>query len=137
MEILIDTNIILDVAQKREEYFENSYKVFERCILGKNNGYLSSHSLSDIFFIMRKSHSVAERKNTIAALCKYFTIIEESGDDYLYVAENQFMADLEDGLQIRCAENFSLDFIVTRNIKDFSSSSVKPVTPADFILLSA
>ncbi|WP_178841804.1 hypothetical protein [uncultured Treponema sp.] len=45
------------------------------------------------------------------------------------------MTDLEDGLQIRCAETNNLDYIITRNIKDFFNSPVPAIEPQKFIKL--
>lgn len=133
MEILIDTNIILDIVQKREPWFSSSYLVFKSCIQKKHNGYVSAHSLSDIFFILRKTCDLQARKNVITLLCTYFTVIPEDGNAYLSVAQNQMMEDLEDGLQMHCAENCNLDYIITRNIKDFSNSSISAIEPQEFI----
>ena len=49
MKLLIDTNIVIDVLQKREPWFSYSYRILERCISGIDEGFLSAHSLSDIF----------------------------------------------------------------------------------------
>ncbi|WP_374041753.1 PIN domain-containing protein [uncultured Treponema sp.] len=54
MELLIDTNIVLDIVQQREPWFSSSYSVFKSCIQKKHNGYVSAHSISDLFFILRK-----------------------------------------------------------------------------------
>lgn len=41
--------------------------------------------------------------------------------------------DFEDCLQDECAKEIKADYIVTRNITDFSHSDVKAVTPEDFL----
>lgn len=58
MELLIDTNIVIDILQKRQPWFADSYSVVAGCIQGRHNGYVTAHSLSDLFFILRKSHDV-------------------------------------------------------------------------------
>lgn len=70
MELLIDTNIIIDILQKRQPWFTDSYSVVASCIQGKNKGYVTAHSLSDLFFILRKSHNITARKNVVVLLCK-------------------------------------------------------------------
>ena len=42
--ILIDTNIVLDLVQKREPYSENASKIINSCVIGENIGYFSAHS---------------------------------------------------------------------------------------------
>ena len=42
--------------------------------------------------------------------------------------------DLEDSLQMQCAYREDLDYILTRNIKDFRDSKIKAISPEDFLL---
>lgn len=133
MDVLIDTNIVLDVLQNREPFSEDSKKILALCIQAKLNGFMTAHSLCDIFYILRKDLNVAERLSLIDRLCKYMTIISEHQSDFEAVAENQFTKDLEDGLQMECSKNHSLKYIITRNVKDFSGSKVVAITPADFL----
>lgn len=39
----------------------------------------------------------------------------------------------EDAMQYKCAEKAKADYIVTRNIKDFKTASIKVGTPEDFL----
>ncbi|MDO5773559.1 MAG: PIN domain-containing protein [Spirochaetales bacterium] len=104
MKILIDTNIILDLIQSREPFSENASKIVNSCVKKENEGYISAHSLSDIFFILRKDKTVEERKTLILNLCNFFTVIPEDKNFYTAVCQNNNWADLEDGLQMKCAD---------------------------------
>ena len=35
---------------------------------------------------------------------------------------------MEDGLQMKCAENANIDYIVTENLKDFTNSTVPSIS---------
>lgn len=48
MKILIDTNIFIDMFQKRMPFMEASARVVESCVVGQNTGYVSAHSVSDM-----------------------------------------------------------------------------------------
>ena len=136
MRILIDTNIILDLVQKREPHCENASKIINSCVKLENFGYISAHSLTDLFFILRKYKTIAERKALILNICKYFKIIPENKDCFVSVCNNPDWNDLEDGLQMKCAENEKLDYIITRDEKNgFTNSPVSIITPADFLKL--
>ena len=136
MRILIDTNIILDLVQDREPYSENASKIINSCIRGKNKGYLSSHSLVDLFFILRKDKTIKERKTLILNLCKFFTIIPEENQYFVSICNNHNWNDLEDGLQMKCAEAEKLDYIITRDRENgFKNSPVKTMAPEKFLTL--
>lgn len=134
MNILIDTNIILDVIQKRQPFFNNANKIFQQCICKVHNGFITAHSISDVFFITRKSHSLDDRKNVIKLFCNFFTIISEEKNDFLSFSNNSDWNDLEDALQMKCAEKTNLDYIITRDAENgFKNSPVKIISPADFL----
>ena len=132
MELLIDTNIFLDMFQNRQPFLDSAIKIISSCVKKENNGYVSSHSVSDLFYILRKDFSADKRKEFIRFISSFFTIITEDNDDFL-IASSNLLPDLEDSLQMRCAQKCQLDFIITRNIKDFETSSIRPILPDDFI----
>ena len=137
MRILIDTNIILDLIQIRQPFSDNASKIINSCVKKENQGFISAHSLSDIFFILRKDKTVEERKTLILNLCKFFTIIAEDKNFYTTVCQNNDWNDLEDGLQMKCADSEKLDYIVTRDSgKGFNNSPVKVISTEDFLKMT-
>ena len=134
MKILIDTNIILDLIQSREPFSENASKIINSCVKKENEGYISAHSLSDIFFILRKDKTVEERKALILNLCSFFIVIPEDKNFYTAVCQNNDWNDLEDGLQMKCADFENLEYIVTRDAgKGFNNSPVKVISAENFL----
>jgi predicted nucleic acid-binding protein len=134
--LLIDTNIVLDWILERRPLAEPAKQVIELCIKGNLRGYLAAHTLLNIFFIIRKEKNVAERKEILLMLCDCFEIINVEKSMLIYVLENEKWQDLEDGLQMQCAAHEKLDYIITRNIKDFTHSEVKALLPEDFLKLT-
>ena len=135
MKILIDTNIILDLIKSREPFSENASKIINSCVKKENEGYISAHSLSDIFFILRKDKTVEERKALILNLCSFFIVIPEDKNFYTAVCQNNDWNDLEDGLQMKCADFENLDYIVTRDAgKGFNNSPVKVISAENFLI---
>ena len=136
MRVLIDTNIVLDLVQNREPHSDNASKIINSCVKGENDGFISAHSLTDLFFILRKDKSVDERKSIVLNLCKFFRVIPESKIFFIEVCNNPDWNDLEDGLQMKCAEIEKLDFIITRDGENgFKNSPVKIINPEDFLKL--
>lgn len=54
MRILIDTNIIIDILEKREPYFEESYKVLRKCLEEGIECLVTASAATDIFYLLRK-----------------------------------------------------------------------------------
>lgn len=131
--ILVDTNVILDMVQKREPFSKDAAEIIASCITKKNKGYVTAHSLCDLFFILRKDIDVQGRMQLIKLLCSHFGILSETKNDFIAVTDNNALKDLEDGLQMQCSLAAGLDYIVTRNISDFSISKVPAITPSNFL----
>ena len=65
-----------------------------------------------------------------------FDILSVSGINesvLLTALDNENFTDFEDCLQDECAVSVFADYIITRNVKDFSVSHIRAVTPTDFI----
>lgn len=65
--ILIDTNVLLDYLLEREPFFEDAKKVISSCTEGNTKGCIAAHSISNMFFILRKDYTAKEStlKNTL------------------------------------------------------------------------
>jgi predicted nucleic acid-binding protein len=132
-DLLIDTNIILDWILDRQPFAKASKNVMELCIKNVLCGYLAAHTILNIFYIIRKDKSVSERKEIHLMLCDSFEIIDVEKPMIVEALENEKWQDLEDGLQMLCAAQQKLDYIITRNIKDFTNSKIEALSPEDFL----
>lgn len=49
------------------------------------------------------------------------------------INENEDFSDFEDCLQMECARDYGVKYIVTRNIADYEKSEIKAISPSDFL----
>jgi len=130
MKVLIDTNVILDVLCNRKGFIEDSLRVFKFCEVNQITGYISALSVPNIVYIMRKELDKERIKEILATLNSLFTVVDLRESDLTKAADLDF-ADYEDALQSACAARAKVDYIVTRNIKDFKSSAVPAIKPVE------
>lgn len=130
MKVLIDTNIILDVLCNRHDFLEDSAKVFKFCEVRKISGYVSALSIPNIIYIMRKELDGKEIKDILEKLSLIFSIADLRADDLKKAADMGF-EDYEDAVQSACASRIRMDYIITRNIKDFAGSKVAAIKPSE------
>lgn len=130
MKILIDTNVILDVLCNRKEFVDDSAKVFKLCEVKKLTGYISALSIPNIVYIMRKELDEEKIREVIDKLSLVFNIVDLKGDD-LKKATTLDFSDYEDAVQSQQATRIKVDYIVTRNIKDYKNSKVMAIKPAE------
>lgn len=131
LNILLDTNVIIDAVLERNSNNKNALKILTKCIEKKINGFVTSHSLCDFFYITRKDISLELRKKILILISSNLTILIESNDEFQIALNKDFFFDIEDGLQMQCAESACLDYIVTENTKDFSNSIIPAIPVTD------
>jgi predicted nucleic acid-binding protein len=133
MNVLIDTNIALDVLLDRRPFSETSMRVIVLSEKRRINAFVSASAVTDIYYIIRKT---LKSKNSAIELLKKFikTIniapVEES---HIYEALDLNWNDFEDVIQYVVGKSKNVEYIVTRNQPDFQCLDVKIVSPEDFL----
>lgn len=128
MIVLIDTNIILDVLCTRSGLYEASARVMKLCEIGRISGVISALTVPNIVYIMRKELDAQRTREIIEKLQLILTVADLKASDINKAISLDFK-DIEDALQSACALRVRAEYIVTRNIKDFSGSGVMAISP--------
>ena len=131
--ILIDTNVLLDYLLEREPFFEDAKNVILLCIKGKIKGCIAAHSISNMFYILRKDYTTEERREILFNLCEIFDVEGIDKIKLLSGLVNDNFSDFEDCLQMECAKSYGAEYIVTRNVSDYSVSNIKAIKPSDYL----
>ena len=135
MKILVDTNIIIDALTGREPFRESAEQIFMLAANVIEHMYITAGSATDIYYLMRKHlHNTEQAKDTVSKLYQLFGILDVTAKD-CHDALLSDMKDYEDAVISCCAKRNQMDYIVTRNIKDYEKSKVKALLPDDFIKL--
>jgi predicted nucleic acid-binding protein len=126
MKILIDTDILLDVALSREPYLKNSSDVL-RWVENGGQAAVAWHTLTNLAYILKSGG----RKY----LTRLLQLVEVApvGTSGAKHAMALSMNDIEDAFQVASALAWKADFIVTRNTHDFRHSPVAAISPAEFL----
>ena len=131
--ILIDTNVLLDYLLEREPFFEDAKKVILSCTEGNTKGCIAAHSISNMFFILRKDYTAKERREILSNLCTIFDVEGIDKAKLLSGLANEKFSDFEDCLQMECAKSYGAEYIVTRNVSDYSVSDIKAILPNEYL----
>jgi predicted nucleic acid-binding protein len=130
--VLIDTNIVIDVAQEREPFLLKSEQVMILAAQGRFNAYVSASTVSDIYYLTRraKGHEWA-----ISFLRNLFTFCQIATVDRRVI--EQALAsdwrDFEDAIQWATALQSNCEAIVTRNLQDYPVATPQILMPEHLI----
>lgn len=137
MRAIIDTNVIVDVLQKRDPWFDAGSKIFIAIANRQIIGCVTAKQAADIHFFSRKQFkgqdNVDEQaRQILSGLFSLFEVIDTLAvdcQDAMGISNN----DYEDAIMIASAQRAGVDCIVTRDPKHYRSSSVKVYSPDQFL----
>lgn len=131
--ILIDTDVILDFFFEREPFAENASKILSLCEKGIVKGFVTPVMISNVYYLLRKT---AKHEKIIESLKTLLNIIDIAliNKETVLNALNSDFKDFEDALQNFSAQNQTeISVIVTRNIKDYKTSTLSVMTPESYL----
>lgn len=131
IKVLFDTNVIIDAFTERTQNYLISQNLVVKAIDKEIEGFLISKQVTDIYYILRKFKTEAERRHVLKVISKTFTILPTLASDVAY-SINSKMADYEDALIDEIAKVNMLSYIITNNLKDFEKSKTMALSPENF-----
>lgn len=131
MVILVDANVVIDYILDREPFYKYAKKVMKICSQETTYGFIALHSVSIIWYILRRIPDT-DRRKWMKDILKILQVTSVDHEEVVNAVSMDSFKDFEDCLQDRCAIKVHAQYIVTNNIKDFSESTIKAITPEDF-----
>ncbi len=134
MRILVDTNVCLDILQKRPEFYDLAKNALFLASAKRFKLFITTATVMDIIYITRKFfQDNSFQKAAVQEFISAFKILNVSKKNIKY-AFSGVMKDFEDAVQADCSKAHFMNLILTRNVKDFVNSPVKALSPKDFII---
>ncbi len=128
IKVFIDTDVIIDFLSDRKPFSGSASVLFSRIEKNEIEGFTSSQSISNLYYILRKFDSHRKVTQALGDLISLIGILPVS-QEVIQKALKSGFTDFEDGIQNFCAETGGMDVIVTRNIKDYKKASVAVTSP--------
>jgi len=132
MNLFLDTNVLIDLIDKREPFYNDIAVIAS---LAENKKLkLAASSLSFVNTVYVISRNIEENL-VLDALKKFRIICEVSTIDEITIDKSLISKfnDFEDAVQYFSALHHKCDFIITRNKKDFKNSEIPVMTPTEFL----
>ena len=129
--VLLDTNIVLDLFDKDRLSSEKSLETVKKLIMNNATLYVNSDTLTTAFYILRNQKKVSFKEALYAVretvnICELISIELEDVDVALKLCEDDTLDfnDYEDAVQYVCATKIEADLIMT-NDKGFVSLDIE------------
>ena len=128
--MLLDTDVLIDVALDRRPYSGPSSELLNQVERGPQRAFVAWHTLSNFYYLVRPAHGDADARDFISELVRFVAVAPVDTAAARY-AVSLPMADFEDAMQVAAARACGAQHIVTRNVRDFVRSPIPAVTPQD------
>ena len=130
--ILIDTDVLVDVALDQQPFAEDSARVLDLVELGYERACIAWHSISSLYYLVSSRHKGFSILDFIVDLIQIVEVAKTDTEGVRYAASLP-MSDFEDALQVAAARACGATLIVTRNLRDYKRSPIPAISPADAV----
>jgi predicted nucleic acid-binding protein len=135
LKVLIDTNIIVDIALERQTFYPESQRILSLAYRQQIEGYISASTVSDLYYIIRKVKGRALTLQFLQGILTFCSVatVDRSVITMAFAAN---FSDFEDAIQYGTAVASQMDAIVTRNISDFANATELQILTPDQLIQS-
>ena len=131
MRVLIDTDVLMDVALARKPWGKNSKASLKLCESGAAQGFVAWHSFSNLYYYVRRTQG-RDPRLFIRTFLRFLQVAPVGAKDLL-LALRVPINDFEDAMQVAAALACGAEYIVTRNASHYKKSVVPPISPAGLL----
>ncbi len=130
--ILVDTNIVIDLLAKREEFLSEAQILFTLADRKEIKLYVSSLTFANTNYILSQNLKLSDARKILRQF-KVLVEVLPLNDKILELSLDTDFSDFEDAIQYYTAIENGLKIIITRNLKDFKKSAIPVLTAKDYL----
>lgn len=132
MKALFDTNIILDVLLDRKPFADHASFLMSKVELSEINGFLCATTVTTVYYLLSK---YLDKKTAMISINSIMALFEVASVNRIVIesALKSKFTDFEDSVLHESARHAGVEYIITRNVKDFKSAQIPAFTPVEFL----
>ncbi len=130
--ILVDTNIVIDLLAKREEFLPEAQVLFTLADRKEIKLYVSSLTFANTNYILSQNLKLSDARKILRQF-KVLIEVLPLDDKIIELSLDSDFSDFEDAIQYYTAIENGLKIIITRNLKDFKKSTIPVLTAKDYL----
>jgi predicted nucleic acid-binding protein len=126
--VLLDTDILVDVALDREPYAENAAALLDALEHRPGSAFIAWHTVSNFYYLLAPKRGRSGARAFLVDLSRFVEVARTTTESLRYAAQLK-MKDFEDAMQVAAAAACEADVIATRNVPDYARSPIRAATP--------
>jgi predicted nucleic acid-binding protein len=132
--VLFDLDVILDVLQRREPFFDMSARALASAETGRVQAWVAAHSLTTLFYLLAKYQSAEQARIGITSLLTFLSVapVDQAVIEQALSLPYQ---DFEDAVQMVAALRSRAQYLITRNVQHYKTGPLPALQPAELLAL--
>jgi predicted nucleic acid-binding protein len=126
--LLVDTDILIDVALERRPHVAAAAELLDALERRQATGFIAWHTVANFHYLVVPKQGASATKAFLLELLRFVQVAPTSTDSVRYAAALP-LRDFEDALQVAAAVACGANRIATRNIRDYTRAPVRAATP--------
>lgn len=130
-----DTDVLLDVVLRRPEFVDHSAHTLLLAEQRVVDGYTSALVMANVFYIAGRALDIPAAHAALRNIRLILDLLPIGAHEVDRAFQRyERHPDWEDQLQYAAAEYAGLEYLLTRNVGDFPSAPVRPMSPVDLLM---
>ena len=130
--ILLDTDILIDVALDRAPHAQPAGELLTLLESRPRMAFVAWHTLSNFCYLVSPTRGKGDARQFLSDLTRFVSVAPTDTDAF-HFATSLPLSDFEDALQVAAAWSCGATHIATRNVKDFRRSPIPAKKPGDLV----
>lgn len=130
--IFVDSDILLDLLAKREPFYQYAAEFFLLVEKERIKAYVSPIIITNLHYVLRK---LKKKKQAIKSLQKLKLLVKilPVDEKIVELALASDFNDFEDAIQYYTAKENGIDYLLTRNKKDYKMADITVMTAEEYL----
>ncbi|MFV1958847.1 MAG: type II toxin-antitoxin system VapC family toxin [Planctomycetota bacterium] len=132
MKILVDTDVLLDVALDRRAFVKPAMDLLDRLERREATGFIAWHTAANFYYLVRPRRGKADARSMLLDLMAFVAIAPTTTESLLQAGRLE-LRDFEDAMQVAAGLACGAEVIATRNVRDYGGAPIQATHPADLL----
>ncbi|MCP4137609.1 MAG: PIN domain-containing protein [bacterium] len=132
--IFVDSDIILDLFAQRDPFHAYAAELFSLIDSGKIRAFTSPIVFANLHYILRKLQNKNQAIKSLQKLKALVNILPVDGK-IIDLALASGFKDFEDSIQYYAAVENGIQYLITRNVKDYKKADITILTAEEYLNL--
>jgi predicted nucleic acid-binding protein len=130
--IFADTDVFIDLLAERDPFYIHSATLFSLADKGLLEISVSSLTFANLNYLLSR-HFTPQKARKLLLRFKTLVNVLPVTDKMIELALTSDFKDFEDGIQYFTAVENQVEFLITRNLKDYKNAKIPVFTPEQFL----